>query len=120
MSKQLTQEQRDRKNEKLRLARAAAKAAPVAAVPVQVAASGKPTPAKKKPAAVPAKKVAPARKVGSGGARAGAGKPLADKDKMVVISFRGTPAQKKKFAKLGGGEWARARVEAGTVKVGAK
>lgn len=112
MSKQLTQEQRDRKNEKLRLARAAAKAAPVAAVPVQVAASGKPA---------PAKKAAPARKVGSGGgARAGAGKPLADKDKMVVISFRGTPAQKKKFAKLGGGEWARARVEAGTVKVGAK
>jgi hypothetical protein len=31
---------------------------------------------------------------------------------MVVVAFRATEAQKRKFEKLGGGEWARKRIDA--------
>lgn len=96
--RELTQAQRDQKNERLRLARAAAKK--VSPIPVGI------------PVLPPA-----ARKPGSGGARPNTGfQKLPIEDKMVIISFRGTPAQKKKFAKLGGGAWVRARIDAGTVK----
>lgn len=39
-------------------------------------------------------------------------------ERMIVISFRGTQAQKDKLQRLGGGEWARARIDAATVKPG--
>jgi len=110
--KELTQEQRDQKNARLRVARAAAKQGGGIAVV-----------AKRKPVktvttnAAPVKVGPSGRKVGSGGARPNTGfQKLPVADKMVIISFRGLPAQKKKFAKLGGGAWARARIDAGTVK----
>lgn len=58
----------------------------------------------------------PAAKKGHGGARKGSGAKPVNGEAMEVIAFRGTPAQKAKFAKLGGGEWARARIDAATVK----
>lgn len=104
----LTQEQRDRKNENLRAARAAAKANQAAGLlPVKAATVKKPAPAKK---AAPT----PVRKVGSGGARSNSGKQVAAADVMVVIAFRGTKAQKRKMEALGGGAWVRARIDAAT------
>lgn len=112
----LTQEQRDRKNAKLREARAAAKKSDVVrAIPVKVSKSGKASPVKK---AVKVATPKPARKPGSGGARATSNKPSTDGGVMVVISFRGSAAQKKKFDDLGGGAWGRARIDAATVKPG--
>jgi len=121
----LTQEQRDRKNANLRAARAAAKAREDAGMlPVQTATVKKPTPAKKAktpvrrvPAQVPPPVASPTaharpRKPGSGGARSNSGKQVAAGDIMVVIAFRGTPAQKKKMEALGGGAWVRQRIDA--------
>lgn len=120
----LTQEQRDRKNAKLREARAAQKDGVVRALPVKVSKSGKPSPAKTAnpvfKSATNKRKLAAtvARKKGSGGARATSNKPSTDGGVMVVISFRGSAAQKKKFDDLGGGTWGRARIDAATVKPG--
>jgi len=118
--KELTQAQRDQKNERLRAARALRKQgkAAVAVVKAKPATSVPPvvTPMYHKPALkVPAK---PPRKPGSGGARPNTGfakKPVAEK--MVMLSARVYPHQLEKFGKLGGGEWLRTRIDAGTVKV---
>lgn len=120
MAKQLTQAQRDQKNERLRAARALAKQAQ-AAIVTTTRKPPKPTPAVSVPVpatrAVKAAPLVPKRKPGSGGARPGSGpdkKPVGEK--MRIASFRATPEQIAKFAKLGGGAWVRARIEAATVK----
>lgn len=41
-----------------------------------------------------------------------------ESDAKVVVSFRGTKEQKEKFDRLGGGKWARARIDAATLKPG--
>lgn len=109
MTKHITQEQRDSKNAKLRASRAAAKAAAKAAA---TAACFIPIPILRKRTAA----IKVTRKPGSGGARSNSGKQVAASDVMIVKSFRCTPSQGHKFDALGAGEWARARIDAGTVK----
>lgn len=107
----MTPEQRARKIQADRDRRArikaekAANVSPVASAPVTHVAA-KSVPVKKqavKPAAQPK-----------------ARKPAAtvESDAMVVVSFRGTIAQRDKLQRLGGGEWARARIDAATVRPG--
>ena len=55
---------------------------------------------------------------GLGARKTGKGAPKVNPDAMVVVAFRVTPAQKKKLAKLGGGEFIRRRIEAATIPAG--
>jgi hypothetical protein len=108
----MTPEQRARKIQADRDRRArikaekAANVSPVASLPVTHVAA-KSVPVKKqavKPAAQPKARKAPAVAAGD--------------EPMVVVSFRGTVAQRDKLQRLGGGEWARARIDAATVRPG--
>jgi hypothetical protein len=103
------------------------------AVPSEDAAPAAPTKKPKDPKKVAAGKARAAQAAGrSGGkfvktakvtvAKSKAGKVAKPKAKtttasesgeaMVVIAFRGTPAQKEKLGRLGGGEWMRKRIDA--------
>lgn len=107
----MTPEQRARKNQADKDRRARIKAQQAANVsptpPAPVAhVAAKSVPVKKqavKPAAQPKARKAAAAVEG---------------DAMVVVSFRGTVAQRDKLQRLGGGEWARARIDAATVRPG--
>lgn len=86
---------------KARAAQAAQRKADALAAAAKPAPVAKPAKPKAKPKAAKAVKVARVR-----------AQSVPSSTAMVVIAFRGSKEQKKKFLKLGGGEWARKRIDA--------
>lgn len=123
MARNMTPEQRERKNARDRERRAEQKVArdkETAAINQDLAKlmPGKPVAAPKpKPKAAKAAprkpKTAPKPR---GGKRPGSGGVCKYDAPMVVVAYRMTAEQRDKLARLGGGEWVRAKVDAAKEK----
>lgn len=111
MARNMTPEQRERKNARDRERRAEQKAAKTTTFVMPPA--PKPNPPKAAKAAPRKPKTAPKPK---GGKRPGSGGVCKYDAPMVVVAYRMTREQRDKLVRLGGGEWVRAKVDAAKEK----